>query len=109
MSQADFVKWLADGPGALSPERVSAALTWRDTHPVEARTLEARHREVRREAQDRESLRAVWMAKGGDELREPGELAALLTAILSRSPSEASQGVVPGCAKYSLSGGAPRL
>jgi hypothetical protein len=68
MSQADFEKWLADGPGALSPERVSAALTWRDTNPVEARTLEARHREVRREAQDRESLRAVWMAKGGDEL-----------------------------------------
>jgi hypothetical protein len=68
MSQADFVKWLADGPGALSPERVSAALTWRDTNPVEARTLEARHREVQREAHDRESLRAVWMAKGGDEL-----------------------------------------
>jgi hypothetical protein len=47
---------------------VSAALTWHDTNPVEARTLEACHREVRREAQDRESLRAVWIAKGGDEL-----------------------------------------
>jgi hypothetical protein len=68
MSRKDYERWLADGPGALSLKRVSAALTWRDTNPVEARTLEACHREVRREAQDRESLRAVWIAKGGDEL-----------------------------------------
>lgn len=93
MTEKLYRAYVERGPGGSSGQEVIAALDWRDANPVEARTVEARRASLRWEAQDRENLRAKWLALG--------VFLALLLALVWASAANADERIkTNGCRVY---------
>jgi hypothetical protein len=64
-----FKRYVEQGPDALTLDETKQALDFQDKSPADALRISRQHEARAREADDREALRATWVAKGAT--REP--------------------------------------